>query len=206
MLVGGDEKIMKKILIGIVVIIFIGAIGMYAWSIVDPEGYQAYQAQVDARIEADRARQEAEEQERKKIEEAPRICDNKAFNEFAVRWNNDHPDERITKDMVEEQSDLVGRFKFENIEVCMQYHESSPVDSYEGYYYGIRDRKNVGLSEFCENATPYLRDVYKLSVEDINTIIDSIKSGNYSCNVNGMEYWYEEEDWGKCQSIRWRGH
>ncbi len=203
---------MKKILIGVVVIIIIGVIGMYAWSVVDPEGYRAYQARVDARIEADKARQETEEknrqeeQEQKKIEELAKICDNKAFNEFAVRWNVDHPDELISKDMVEEHSDLVGRFKFENIEVCMQYHESSPADSYEGYYYGIRDRKNVSLSEFCENATPYLKDVYKLSVEDINTIIDSIKNGNYSCNVNGMVYKYEEDDWGHCQSITWRGH
>ena len=163
----------------------------------------SYQAELPARVEEQQRQSEdnggAEVEE--KQEEEVRICDNNAFNTFAVKWNEEHPNEIITSEMVEEQSDLVGMFKFESIEVRMLYHESSPASEYEGYLYCVRDSKGVSLDEFCNNAIPYMRDVFKLSDENIESIIDSFKTGKKSCYIDSMEYVYRENDTGNVQSI-----
>ena len=164
----------------------------------------SYQSYVPARV--DEQQRPSEDSNggaavEEKQEENIRICDNNAFNAFAVEWNENHPDEIITSEMVEEQSDLVGMFKFESIEVRMLYHESSPASEYEGYVYCVRDLKGVSLDEFCNNAIPYMRDVFKLSDENIECIIDSFKTGNKSYYIDSMEYEYREKDTGNVQSI-----
>ncbi len=192
------------------VILFVAMMGIFG-TFISGCDMESIENDVNARVEEQQKQREErqaaeleeqrQEEERRRAEEEARVCDNNAFNTFAQEWNAEHPDQQITKEMVEEHSDLVGQFKFENIEVRMAYHEAIDSNDSDCYRYMIRDRKNTSLPEFLENAIPYMRDVYKLSDEDINTVVESFKSGEKQCYIGPVEYEYRENDIGNVQSI-----
>lgn len=179
---------MKKLFVGFIIITVLGVAAMFAWSIVDPEGYQAYQEQLDAKVESERVEREAEEQaqreaeERRKQEEAEReaarFCKEDYFNHFAVQYNayEPGPTEPIEKSVISEQTNRV-TFHMKNADIVVRRYDYQEADGCS-YYKDILSGEYESDKEFLEAIKEYISFTYGWEEKTVETICSTFEKGN----------------------------
>ena len=187
---------MKKIFIGFIIFIVVAGIGMYAWSVVDPEGYQAYQAQINAEAELARIKREDEEEALRKAEEAEAErkanmwCQDSIYDNFAKNLNNHLPDSPLTKQNVHDGGDRI-TITFDGYEVF--YYEfisdtGGPNDGKKWKWLSLDGTYSGSSRKLSDKDKEIIKIVFGLGDDGLSEMVNAFQNGDNSVTINGREY------------------
>lgn len=177
-------------IIGIVLTIVI-AIGLGVYSVVDPEGYRAYMAEIERNRKEEEDRQEAEriaEEERR----ANMWCENTAYDRYAKSLNERLTNHPIDKSCIKESYEYIDIY-FENYHVFYKEFISDtggPSDGKRGTWIILSGSYDGSAKKLSEEDKETIKVVFGLSDDSLSIMVKEFEKDSDNVTINDKVYYF----------------